>query len=192
MKQFRQVLTHLFCIHIIALALMSFMRVVFFFSIKNGLTPDVAGHYDLYGKAFLRGLWFDNVAACYVMAVPLVLCSLVCLANLWRKWMWRTVNIWFGTLYALTFMAVAANIPYFQYFTKIINASIWNWAEYGGTTLGLIFGEASYLPFIALYFAVTILFCTCLWLLRRRAIRKEDSASRPAPLRNRTIGQWMA
>ena len=191
MKQFRQVLTHLFCIHIIALALMSFMRVVFFFSIKNGLTPDVAGHYDLYGKAFLRGLWFDNVAACYVMAVPLVLCSLVCLANLWRKWMWRAVNIWFGTLYALTFMAVAANIPYFQYFTKIINASIWNWAEYGGTTLGLIFGEASYLPFIALYFAVTILFCTCLWLLRRRAIRKEDSASRPAPLRNRTIGQWI-
>ena len=38
MKQFRQVLTHLFCIHIIALALMSLMRVVFFFSIKNGLT----------------------------------------------------------------------------------------------------------------------------------------------------------
>ena len=115
MKQFRQVLTHLFCIHIIALALMSLMRVVFFFSIKNGLTPDVAGHYDLYGKAFLRGLWFDNVAACYVMAVPLVLCRLVCLANLWRKWMWRAVNIWFGTLYALTFMAVAANIPYFRF-----------------------------------------------------------------------------
>ena len=40
----------------------------------------------------------------------------------------------------------AANIPYFLYFFKNINSSIWNWAEYGTTTFGMLFGEASYYP----------------------------------------------
>lgn len=191
MKPFRQVLTHLLSIHLLALLLMSLMRVVFFFSVKSGLTPDVAGRVDLYATAFLRGLWFDNVVACYVMALPLALCGILCLANLWRRWMWRAVNAWFATLYAVVFMITAANIPYYQYFTKLINASIWNWTEYGGTTLGMIFGEASYIPFILLYFAVTILFCVALWKLRRRALRCFPVSFRLVPLRSRSAKLWM-
>ena len=189
MKQFFQAIRHQLCIHLIALCLLAVVRVVFFLAVKDALTPDVAGRPDLCATAFMRGLWFDNVVGCYVMALPLVLACLVCMARSWRKWMWRAVNAWFGTLYTLVFMASAANIPYFLYFTRPLNASIWNWAEYGGTTLGMLFGEASYWPYILLFATVTAAFCTALWLLRRYALRHEAVAT---PLRRRTAAQWVA
>jgi hypothetical protein len=38
------------------------------------------------------------------------------------------------------------NIPYIQYFFKIINSSVFNWFGYITTTAGMVFGETSYYP----------------------------------------------
>lgn len=174
MKRLLHFIAYILSIHVVALVLLTLFRIVFFCSIKGQLTPDVAGRTDYIVTAFIRGLWFDNVIASYLTALPLVLGSIMVVAGWWKAWMYRAVNWWMGVLYVLVFMAEAGNIPYFIYFSKMLNASIWNWAEYGTTTLGMIFGEKSYYAFIALFVGITALFSVFLAMLRKRFVRIEN------------------
>lgn len=175
MKRFLRPLLYLLSLHTLALVLLALFRLVFFLCVRHQLTPDVAGHPLLVATAFVRGLWFDNVIGCYILALPLVVVCVAGCIGWWRGAMYRAINVWFATFYALVFMASAGNTPYFDYFSKMLNASIWNWAEYGGTTLGMIFGEASYYLHIALYFLFTIGYCFALIKLRKAFIKKEKS-----------------
>lgn len=167
MKFFLKWLAYLCAVHVSALVLMSLFRIEFYLSVRAQLPADVAANVAWTARAFLNGLWFDNVIACYVSALPLLAVFVVSLLRLWRGWMLRAFNVWFGVCYALIFMAEAGNIPYFAYFSKLLNASIWNWAAYGGTTLGLMFGEASYYLYIFSYFAALAGFCTALYYFRK-------------------------
>lgn len=184
MKFFLKTLSYLLCVHLLGLLVMSVFRLAFFNSVSPLLPPDVAERTDWILTAFVRGVWFDNVIACYLMALPLAVAVVAGVCNWWRAGLFRAFNVWFGTLYALVFMASAGNIPYYAYFTKLLNASIWNWAEYGGTTLGMIFGEASYRAYILAFFAATLLFGASLYLLRTRVFgftaRRMRSMRRPA------------
>ncbi len=189
MKKLLRPLSYLLSIHVLALVALSLLRIVFFCTVRHQLTPDVAGHPFLVATAFLRGVWFDNVIASYLMALPLVVvCAMGCF-GWWKRPVYRCLNVWFGTWYALVFMASAGNTPYFDYFSKMLNASIWNWAEYGGTTLGMIFGEASYYLHIAVYFLVTIGFCFALSRLRKRYIA-EDARAVAAASQKSSAHKW--
>lgn len=172
MKLYLQAVKYLLKIHVTALLLMSLLRVLFFMAVRSQLTDGERGEWSLIATAFVRGVWFDNVIACYVLLLPLVVLSVVAIVGRGMHRTVRPVGIFFGILYTLVWMATTANIPYFVYFTKILNSSIWNWASYGGTTLGMMFGEASYYPYIATFFIITPAFC---WLLRRygRTLRRE-------------------
>lgn len=154
MKFFVKSLTYLLSVQVLSLVLMSLFRILFYVSVRPQLPPEVAAHAGWTARAFLNGLWFDNVIACYVMALPLVITVVTGLLSWWRPWLLRAYGWWFGVMYALVFMASAGNIPYFSYFSKPLNASIWNWADYGGTTLGMIFGEPAYYLYIAAYFII--------------------------------------
>jgi len=156
--------TYLLSVHVAALLLLSVIRLFFYIAVKEQITGDAAGNASWICAAFLRGLWFDNVIACYITAFPLLATSVATALNLWKNRFIRTINIWYAAFYTLVFMAAASNIPYFVYFSKPLNASIWNWAEYGTTTMGMIFGESAYYPYILLFVASTVLF---IWLLRR-------------------------
>lgn len=175
MKRLLRFIIYLLSIHVVALVLLTLFRIIFFQTVKDQLTPDVAGRTDFVVTSFIRGLWFDNVVACYLMALPLVLGSVMVMVGMWRQWMYRAVNVWLGTLYTLVFMSEAGNIPYYAYFSKLLNASIWNWAEYGTTTMGMIFGERSYYGFIALFFVASTLFICFLVVLRKRFIKAEET-----------------
>lgn len=156
--------TYLLSVHVAALLLLSVIRLFFYIAVKEQITGDAAGNASWICAAFLRGLWFDNVIACYITALPLLATSVAAALNLWKNRFIRTINIWYAAFYTLVFMAAASNIPYFVYFSKPLNASIWNWAEYGTTTMGMIFGESAYYPYILLFVASTVLF---IWFLRR-------------------------
>ncbi|MEG1686020.1 MAG: LTA synthase family protein, partial [Bacteroides sp.] len=73
-------------------------------------------------------------------------------------WLFRSTAIYFTVFYAFAFIVEAANIPYFKYFFKNINSSIYNWFDYGGTTAGMMFGETSYYLPIALGILSIVLF----------------------------------
>lgn len=72
MKQYLKPLSYVLLVHVVALVIMSLFRLVFYLTVAHQLTPDVSGQPHLIATAFLRGVWFDNVIACYITALPLV------------------------------------------------------------------------------------------------------------------------
>lgn len=170
--------TYLLTIHISALVLLTLFRLLFYASVRTQMTAEVSGNLHYVLTAFVRGLWFDNVVACYVMAVPLLFVSVVSVGGLWKSWMYRAVNVWFGVMYVPVFMASAGNIPYFAYFGKLLNASIWNWADQGTTTLGMIFGEKAYYLYIASFFVATAAFTGLLILIRKKVLSYDSQDGR--------------
>lgn len=126
--------------------------------------------------AFLRGVWFDNVIGCYILIAPLAILLLPASFGYCAGWLRKAAGWWFGIFYTLVMAVSAANIPYFAYFFKNIDASIFGWFGYAGTTAGMLVGEASYWVYFAMFiFAVVVLIVILRWL-RRRTDRQVEAA----------------
>ena len=143
-KRFGYYLLYLLSIHVVALLFFFVFRLTLFCSIDYQFPADIEGDVALKAVAFVRGLWFDNVIACYILLLPLVAVWITALFNYTAKWLFRSVAVYFILFYSLSFIIAAANIPYFEYFFKTINSSSYNWFGYGGTIAGMVFGESSY------------------------------------------------
>lgn len=160
MKRFFESSLWLLAIHVAALIVFSLYRLIEFVALHSLIThPDTS----VWG-AFLRGVWFDNVIGCYILVVPLAVVLIAAIFGWSHRWLRRGVTIWFAVFYAVAFMPSAANTPYFAYFFKNINSSIFGWFGYAATTAGMVFEEKSYWLYIALYFLLTALF---VWFLIR-------------------------
>ncbi len=156
MKRLGYSLLYLMSIHIIALLVYLLFRLYLFCAIDYEFPLEIG--FTTKAIAFVKGLWFDNVIACYIMILPL---TIMCIANLFKripKFVPYSCMIIAGMLFSLSFIASSANIPYFIYFFNNINSSIFNWMGYGATTGGMIFGESSYYLPILCYFIATITF----------------------------------
>lgn len=136
-------------LHVLTLAFLSLFRLVEYLAL-GGMVADSSASVL---PAFVRGVWFDNVIACYITLVPLAVTLIAAAVSVTRTWMRKATVWWYGILGSVAFMASAANIPYFAYFFKNINSSIFEWFGYAGTTAGMVTGEKSYFLYIALYFA---------------------------------------
>lgn len=143
-QQFTLSLLYLLIIHIVALLFFFLFRLVLFTSIDYQFPPDIQNNFLMQATAFIKGLWFDNVIACYILLLPLVILWITALCNYHSKWVFRFISIFFILFYSLSFIISAANIPYFSYFFKTINSSIYNWFGYGATTAGMVLGETSF------------------------------------------------
>ena len=144
-------------IHVCGLAVLSLFRAVEYLSLSSMVTNEAP-----VAPAFVRGVWFDNVVACYLMVVPLAVVLIAAALGCYNRALRLGANVWFCILYPLLFMASAANIPYFAYFFKNINSSIFDWFGYTGTTAGMVFQERSYWLYIGLFFLLTALFVVLL------------------------------
>lgn len=143
-KRFGYYLLFLLSIHLVALFFFFIFRLALFCSIDYQFAEGVKGNIALQAVAFLKGLWFDNVIACYLLALSLVVFWVAAMCNYIGQWLFRTITIYFVLLYSVSFIIAAANIAYFEYFFKTINSSIYNWMGYGGTTAGMVLGETSF------------------------------------------------
>ena len=185
---FARSLLFVFAVHLTGLALLTLMRLVFYIAVRPTLPADTAGDVALAAQAFLRGVWFDNVVACYVAAPMLLAVGISGLLGYsGRKWLtgWA---IYAAAMYLPLFAAGAANVPYFLYFNQVINASVFNYAAYAGTTAGMIFGEASYIPYIILFFACVAAFSAlCIVYARKISVVKGKNKSTIATVSLRTL-----
>lgn len=143
-KRFGYSLLYVLSIHVVALFFFFAFRLTLFCSVDYQFPADIEGDFALKAVAFVRGLWFDNVIACYILLLPLVVMWIAALFNYTAKWLFRSVAVYFILFYSVSFIIAAANVPYFEYFFKTINSSIYNWFGYGATTAGMVFGESSY------------------------------------------------
>jgi phosphoglycerol transferase MdoB-like AlkP superfamily enzyme len=166
-------LTYLLGAHVLALVLMSLFRVVQWVVLHGlmGNTADVS-----VVPAFIRGIWFDNVIGCYILIVPLAVLLIAAAFGYCARWLRCAAGWWLGIFYTLVLAVSAANIPYFAYFFKNIDASIFGWFGYAGTTAGMLVGETSYWMYFALFLvAVVVLIAALIWL-KKRADRKIAAA----------------
>ena len=141
---------YLLSVHLVALLFFFGLRVALFIATDYDFPKEISEDYALQSVAFLRGLWFDNVIACYILLLPLAVFWIAGWFGYTARWLYRSSALFFIFFYSLCFIISAANIPYFAYFFKPINSSIFNWFDYAGTTAGMVFGETSYYLPIAL------------------------------------------
>lgn len=116
-QQFTLSLLYLFIIHIVALLFLPVPACPVHLnrlSVSSRYTKQLshASH------CIYKGLWFDNVIACYILLLPLVILWITALCNYHSKWAFRFISIFFILFYSLSFIISAANIPYFSYFLK--------------------------------------------------------------------------
>lgn len=143
-KRFGLSLLYLLTIHIGALLFFFIFRFILFVSTDHQFPENIQNDVALQAVAFIKGVWFDNVIACYILLLPLVILWIAGICNYTAKWLYKATAVYFIVFYSLSFIISAANIPYFGYFFKTINSSIYNWFGYGATTAGMVFGETSF------------------------------------------------
>lgn len=185
LKRFFLGIFYLMSIHIGALLFFFVFRMVLFLSTDYDFPESIQGDWSLQAIAFLKGVWFDNVIACYILILPLVILWIASLCNYTAKWLYLFTGGWFIAFYSLAFIISAANIPYFAYFFKIINSSIFNWFGYAGTTAGMIFGESSYYFPIALGILSLILWGIGIHLLSKKFYALSLKAKNPIGIKER-------
>lgn len=157
-ERFKLYLLYLLTIHIAALLIFALFRLVLFISTDYQFPVDIQNDFAMQSIAFIKGLWFDNVIACYILLLPLAALWVAGIYNYSSKRLYRLTAFYFIVFYSLSFIISAANIPYFGYFFKTINSSIYNWFGYGATTAGMVFGETAYYFPIFLGIASVLLF----------------------------------
>ena len=167
---------YLLSVHLVALLFFFGLRVALFIATDYDFPKEISEDYALQSVAFLRGLWFDNVIACYILLLPLAVFWIAGWFGYTSRWLYRSSAFFFIFFYSLCFIISAANIPYFAYFFKPINSSIFNWFDYAGTTAGMVFGETSYylpialgLTAIAAFAYITLRLSRTFFLLSRNA-----------------------
>lgn len=158
MKRFFQSFSYLLAVHVTGLFFLTLFRLLFWMDVRPQVPDELRSDIGMVLTAFVRGVWFDNVIACYVLIVPLGVCGIAALFGYYGKWLFRSCHYYFVAFYALLFLSAAANIPYYLYFTKVLNSSIFNWFEYGTTTASMVVGESSYYKYIAYFLVATVLF----------------------------------
>ena len=150
-------------LHALTLAFLSVFRLVEYVALHGMVADETARPLT----AFVRGVWFDNVIACYISALPLVTTLSAAAFGCTAKNIRRAAVWWYGVLGSVAFMVSAANIPYFAYFFKNINSSIFEWFGYAGTTAGMVTGEKSYFFYIALFFVCAAAYIYIMNKMRR-------------------------
>lgn len=148
-KRFLLSLGWLISLHVLTLVFLSLFRLVEYLAL-SGMVADASAS-SL--PAFVRGVWFDNVIVCYMSVLPVALTLLAATIGKTSHIIRRCVEWWYGILGCTALMVSAANIPYFAYFFKNINSSIFEWFGYAGTTAGMLVGEKSYIVYFVLYLA---------------------------------------
>lgn len=171
-RKFLLSMAWLLSVHAVSLLVLTVFRLIELLCLHSMITDKGAS----VATAFLKGVWFDNVTACYVMIIPLAVTLIAAALGYTGKVVRKAANWWFFVFYAIVFMASSANTPYFEYFFKNINSSIFEWFGYATTTAGMVFQEKSYILHIALYFIITAGYITGLVFLRRYFDRLIDDS----------------
>lgn len=172
MKKFTAALRYLLSVHVLALLILSIFRICLFITnISQVGTTDNKS--TLFIQAMLKGVQFDNVIACYIIVLPLVILSIVTLFNKISSTLLNVINIYFIILYFFVFALSAADIPYFSYYFNHIGASVMNWMGFGGTTANMILQESSYYVYFALFIILFSLFCIGIIIFKRQLFKTE-------------------
>ena len=81
LQRAKHALVYLLYIHIAALLVFSIFRWILFVSMDYTFPEHIQKDWGLQAIAFVKGIWFDNVIACYILILPLVMLWIASLCN---------------------------------------------------------------------------------------------------------------
>ena len=105
----------------------------------------------LYYRALLKGVQFDSLVSCFVLAVPLLLVLVGEIAHINRRWYYMIAHCWVCTFFIICFFACAADIPYYNYSFTHLDAFAVQWGDEAGAVLSMIVSEPSYIAFFFVF-----------------------------------------
>ena len=79
MKRFFQSFAYLLSVHVTGLLFLTLFRLLFWMDVRSQVPDELRNDASMVLTAFVRGVWFDNVIACYVLIVPLAVCGIAAL-----------------------------------------------------------------------------------------------------------------
>lgn len=102
MKRYLYALRYLISIHVLGLILFTAFRLILFLQGYEYLMDEEISVFTRL-EAFVRGLWLDNVVACYISILPLVIVSICSLIGYFGKNLYRGIHIFFSVFYVVAF-----------------------------------------------------------------------------------------
>lgn len=175
MPKIRATLRYIVTIHLSALLILTLLRIILLLTNLNFL-EGTTYESNWIATALLRGIWFDNVIACYISIAPLIILSIFSCFNILNKILIRIFNSFYIILFGLVFAVSTSDIPYFSYFFKHLNASIFNWKEEGGQATQMITQETSYYIYFAIFAILLAAFIFIVIRTGRKAYKQKFSA----------------
>lgn len=97
MKRYLYALRYLISIHVLGLILFTAFRLILFLQGYEYLMDEEISVFTRL-EAFVRGLWLDNVVACYISILPLVIVSICSLIGYFGKNLYRGIHIFSRSL----------------------------------------------------------------------------------------------
>lgn len=164
---FRQAARHfrkILLVYLLGIAFFTLFRLLLV--LTNGPAVSAIGtqKWSLLARAFFMGWRFDTVIACYLLALPVVVLSVLFLFSVLRKAALRAIYVFIGLFFSIAFLACATDIPFFNYFFARLNSTVFNWTANAGFGVKMIATEPRYLVFALVFVGVVALY---LWGLRR-------------------------
>jgi len=148
----------------------TFFRIILFLLYAGKITGE---YYELgtIAHAFLNGLRFDIVITGYIVLVPFLFLSVEKLVFC-RKIIWLRKFVFYYLLlfYSLAFFISAADLPYFGYFFRRLDAEVFTWFDSPGFMFKMIVEEPAYISAILPFIVVEVLFVKLL----SKIILKDD------------------
>jgi len=170
-KKFFGNIRFLIATHVTLLAFLSFARLVLYFSYRDAMLSGSQTLSSVF-PAFVRGLWFDNVVACYVMLPALALLVVTSVCCVFARWTRVAAQVWLTVGGIFAFCIAIGDVPYFNYFFKHLNSSIFQWTSDASTAAKMIVGERSYWFYVLLSIVGSIALAWIYNRYRRWADRK--------------------
>jgi len=148
-NRFAGVAFYLLAIHALGILFFTVFRVILFlYNLEHA--RGIANGLSLFARAMLKGVQFDNLVCSYISLLPFVVLSIVVMINQINKTIIRCVTWYYVVCYAIVFGIAIADIPYFKYFLAHVKTDALGWMQFAATTTGMVFGEWSNYPFMAL------------------------------------------
>lgn len=173
MNTIKSVLRYVLTIHFSALLFLSVFRFILLLSNATNLN-DESATFDTITTALAKGIWFDNVITCYISILPLFVLLVLGFCKQLNKISIKIFNFYYIILFGLVFAISASDIPYFNYFFKHLNASIFNWKEEGGSALQLVLQEPSYYMYFFIFVVALVLFSIIIIRTGRITLKQEQ------------------
>ena len=180
LKSFLRVAGYVVSVHLLCLLALTLCRIVLLWTNM----PAEGIDWSLLPTALLIGVKFDNLIACYVSALPMVVVPVWALCTMhrpeygrWMKGLTCGVTWFYSVLYAILLMVHVANARYFHFFDNHLNIGVTAWFGFVGDTAGLVFGDGTNWWFLLIAVVLTVLYIVALVGLTRCFARRWQTAA---------------